>query len=166
MKSIIAGNGSYLFLTLASSKEPVRVMASKQLWKCPECGREFSRKGQWHSHSSLPVDALFSGKPKQLREIFDKIVHELQKDGSVIRVDASKSSINLAGRSHFGGVHVLKDSLDIGFILDRKINNRRIRKIQQITNNIFAHNVTVEKPSDVDHELISWLKEAYSLRKS
>jgi len=112
------------------------------------------------------VDALFTGKPKQLREIFDKIIQELQKDGSVIRMDASGSSVNLAGRSHFGEVRVFKDSLDIGFILERKINNRRIRKIQQIADTIFAHNVTVEKPSDVDLELISWLKEAFSLRKS
>jgi hypothetical protein len=111
------------------------------------------------------MDAQFAGKPKQLRDIFDSILNGLQKDGSEVRVDASESSINLAGRSHFGGARVLKDNLDIGFILDRKINNPRIRKTQEITNNIFAHTVKLKKPSDVDPELMSWLKEAYSLRK-
>ncbi len=141
-------------------------MASKQLWKCPKCGRAFARKGQWHSHSNVSTDALFTGEPKRLREILDSILHGLQKDGSEVRVDASKSSINLAGRSHFGGVRVLKDSLDVGFILDRKINNSRIRKTQEITNNIFAHTVKLKTLSDVDLELMSWLREAYSLRKS
>ncbi len=141
-------------------------MASKKLWKCPKCGREFARKGQWRSHSSLSVDALFEGKPQELRETFGKIIQRLQDDGSIVRVDASKSSVNLAGRSHFGGVRVLKDGLDVGFVLDRKITNPRIRKTQKITNTIFAHNVTLKKPSDVDPELMSWLKEAYSLRKN
>jgi len=88
-------------------------MFSKRPWKCPRCGREFARKGQWHSHASLSVDNMFDRKPKRLKEIFDQVLRELQNNGSVVRVDAVKSSINFAGKSHFGGVRVLKDSLNL-----------------------------------------------------
>jgi hypothetical protein len=109
---------------------------------------------------------MFVGKPPKLKKIFDSILRELQRDGPIIRVDAVKSSINLAGKSHFGGIRVLKDSLNIGFILKRRVENPHVTKIQDLGHNTFAHIVNVRELGDVDKELLGWLKEAYSLRKS
>jgi hypothetical protein len=109
---------------------------------------------------------MFVGKPPKLKEIFDTVLRELQRDGSAVRVDAVKSSINLAAKSHFGGIRVLKDSLNVGFVLKRRVENPRITKIQDLGHNTFAHMVSVRELGDIDKELLGWLKEAYSLRKS
>jgi hypothetical protein len=106
------------------------------------------------------VDDHFKNKPEKLRRTFDLILRDLEKIGSV-RVDAVKSGINLAGKSHFGGVHVLKDSISVGFLLNRKVVNLRISKVQKITYKIYAHTVNLREPSDVDAELLNWLKEAF-----
>ena len=84
---------------------------------------------------------------------------KLRQNGPV-RVDAVKSGINLAGKSHFGEVHVLRDSLNLTFVLNRKIDNPRIRRVQKITEKTYTHNVNLKEPSDVDEELLNWLNEA------
>jgi len=67
-----------------------------QLWKCSKCGREFRKKSQWHSCVTVSVDDHFKNKPERLRKIFNLVLQESEKNGTV-RVDAVKSGINLIG---------------------------------------------------------------------
>jgi hypothetical protein len=129
-------------------------------WKCPRCGRQFLRKGQVHSCVFFPIDYHFDNKPAKLKKIFDLVLQELRKNGP-LRVDAVKSGINLAGKSHFGEVHVLRDRLNLGFVMSRKIDNPRIRRVQKITDRTYFHTVNLKELSDIDAQLLNWLKEAY-----
>src|SRR3989337_1877277 len=121
-------------------------MSSRRFWKCPNCGRYFRKKGQMHSCVSVSVEEHFKNKPAKLRSIFDLILRELGKNGTV-RVDAVKSGINFAGESHFGGVQVLKDNISLGFLLDRKVENPRIRRVQKITETTYVHTVNLRELS-------------------
>jgi hypothetical protein len=133
------------------------------LWRCPTCGREFRAKNQWHSCVSYTIDGHFEGKPPELREAFDRLVAALQELGPV-RVDAVKSSINLAGRAHFGAVRVQKNCLRVGFLLARELDDSRIAGRERLRPALVGHWVRVRSPADVDGQLLGWLGEAYALK--
>lgn len=141
----------------------ILTMNEIEFWKCPECGRLFKNKGQFHTCASIPFDYHFHNKPRILREIFDSIVYRL-KDFGQIRIDAVKTSINLGAKSHFGMVYVLKDCLKLEFITDRLIESSRFLKVKESKKDLFMYTLKIKQLRDVDEELINWLKIAYDFR--
>src|SRR5947209_10601092 len=77
----------------------------------------------------------------------NELCAKLQTFGA-LRTDAVKSSINLVAKHHFGGVHVLKDGLRVGFILSRPLKHPRILRMEPITATIYAHHVKVTHLED------------------
>ena len=136
---------------------------SKQLWKCPTCGRSFAKRNQWHSCLARTVDHHFRGKDPRLRRTYESLIARLRELGP-LRVDAVKSSINLASKYHFGGVTVRRDYLRLGFLSDGVIEDRRIIRKQRVSPRRVGHSVILRSPSDVDDRLIRWLKRAHSLQ--
>jgi hypothetical protein len=61
-------------------------------------------------------------------------------------------------------VYVLKNSLKLEFLLNRKLVSKRILRTQDFHGH-FLHYLRLSEPMDVDEELIGWLKEAYQLKK-
>ena len=135
-------------------------MPQKALWRCPACAREFARSGQWHSCRPVSVNSHFEGKDPRLKKLFDHLCRELRKFGP-LRIDAVGSGINLIPKHHMGGVRVLKDRLHVGFLVSHAIGNPRIARNQQVGRSAFTHAVTLTDKSELDAELLSWLKEAY-----
>lgn len=95
--------------------------------------------------------------------MFDHLVEKLRMFGPV-RLDAVKTSINIAGKSHFAGVQVLKNGLKLGFVLNSKLHNRRIVSCQRLGKTVYGHSVKIVRKKDIDAELLRWLKRAYSLK--
>lgn len=138
----------------------VHGMAQKPLWRCSVCGREFAKFKQWHSCRPVPVDSHFEGKPQGLRKLFDHLCRELKRFGP-LRIDAVKSGINLIPKHHMGGVRVLKDRLQVGFLLSRRVEGPRIIRTQKVGPAAHTHAVDLSSKPELDNELLSWLKEAY-----
>jgi hypothetical protein len=136
---------------------------AEALWVCPTCGRQFATPKQWHSCLATAVGAHFAGKAPWLRECFDALVAEIERWGP-LRVDAVKTSINLAARAHFAGVAVQKEALAVGFVLARKVDDPRIARHEDLGGRWTGHRVRIAKPSDLDAQLLNWLKEAYALK--
>jgi hypothetical protein len=82
-----------------------------------------------------------------------------------LRIDAVKSSINLASRHNFAGVSVRKDHLRVGFLTDHEINSERLFVIERLGPNRFAYHIAVHSTSDLDAELLGWLVEAQAVQK-
>jgi hypothetical protein len=80
-----------------------------------------------------------------------------------LRVDAVKTSINLIAKHHLGGARVLKNGLQIGFVLGRKLADRRILRSEWVGGSKYAHSVRLTSPGEVDAQLLGWLREAYEL---
>jgi hypothetical protein len=130
------------------------------LWTCPDCGREFAKRNQWHSCGARSVDDHFEGKDTQLRELYDALISKLQRFGPV-RVDAVQTSINLISKHHFGGITVQKSALRLGFIASEKIEASRIVRAQRLGPNKVGHSVKLHSLEDIDEELLDWLRWAY-----
>jgi|ERR1700741_4729646 len=109
------------------------------------------------------LDHLKSKDPI-VTEIYEKLINELQKFGP-IRIEPKKTSIHLANRFGFAGVYTQKSAIALEVHLNRKINSKRIMKIEQASANRFHHKIKLTSPKDIDKELLIWLKEAYELKK-
>jgi hypothetical protein len=110
------------------------------------------------------VDHLFEGKAPDLRATFDRLISQLQQFGE-IKVSPKQTSIHLEKNSGFAGVHPRKSSFNLEFRTDYKIDDPRITRVQQLSARRFEHTVKLEKESDVDDQLLKWLKDAYELSK-
>jgi hypothetical protein len=110
------------------------------------------------------VDHLFEGKTPELRAIYEQLVEQLQQFGAV-RVAPKQTSIHLEKNSGFAGIHPRKSSLNLEFRIDYKIDDPRITRTQQLSARRFEHTVKLENASDIDAQLLKWLKDAYELSK-
>lgn len=97
-------------------------------------------------------------------DIYEKLISELLKFGT-IRIEPKKTSIHLANRFGFAGVYTLKNSINLEVHLNKRINSKRVLKIEQASANRFHHTIKLTSPGDIDKELLSWLKESYDLKK-
>ncbi len=134
---------------------------SGSLWRCPVCGRRFAKPNQSHSHEGRTIDSHFVDRPEP-RKIFDELVRKIEGIGP-LRTDAVETSINLIAKHHLGGVRVLKGGLRIGFVLARKLADRRILRAEWVGGPKYAHTIRVDSSQDLDEQLLAWLKEAYGL---
>jgi Domain of unknown function (DUF5655) len=113
---------------------------------------------------SITVDSHFVGKNPELKAAYDRLLAELRKFGPVNEA-AKQTSIHLEKNSGFAGVHPRKNSFNLEFRTDYKIDDPRITRQQQLSARRFEHTVKVEQESDVDARLLKWLKDAYELSK-
>lgn len=114
--------------------------------------------------SENSIEQVFDGKAPELRAIFDQLVDKLRQFGDV-RVAPKQTSIHLEKNSGFAGVHPRKAYFNLEFRTDYKIENPRITRVQQLSARRFEHTVKLERESDVDDQLLTWLKDAYELSK-
>ena len=130
-------------------------------WVCPRCQRTFASEGQFHSHDLVDVDRHFVGRPAELRAAFDALVAALPAD---VHIDGLKTAIVLAARTTFCYVVVQRDRPSIGVFLDRAVVSPRVTKVDHVSSGKIASVVEVREPGEINHELRSWLNEAYELR--
>ena len=95
--------------------------------------------------------------------MFDRIVGHLSKLGSV-RMDAVKTSINLAAKSHFAGVTPLKNSINISFIYDKDLDDPRIVNTIKLSDSSYAYRIKLISVEDIDDQFLGWLEYAYNLK--
>ena len=146
-----------------SGKTPAKPARRGQLWRCPECRREFVRAKQWHSCATKGLDEHFRGRDPHLREVFDALVSRLRKIGPV-KVDPVKTSINLTARRHLGAVTVRGTYLRVGFFGAKRIMDPRIVHFERLGPDKFGHSVVLETVDDIDEQLMAWLAAADAMR--
>ena len=108
------------------------------------------------------VSDHFVNKDPSIRALYDQLISFLRTLGP-LEEDPKKTSIHLNRKSALAGVETRKDGLLLNIKSDRPIKNPRIEKAEQISAKRFHHKVRVSSPKDLDEELKTWLKEAYTL---
>ena len=131
-------------------------------WRCGRCGRRFARTRQAHSCRVRSVVDHFRGRDPRLKALFDTLVRRLAKTGP-IRVDAVESSIHLASLYHFAGIAVRRGYLRAGFAADRRVDDRRIERIERIGPRRWVHRLAIRSMADLDDELVGWFAMAQAL---
>ena len=108
------------------------------------------------------VDDQFTGKEPMVRVIYDQLVAHLRRFGPV-HEEPKKTSIHLANKSGFAGVHTRKSHLILNIRSDHPIDSPRIIKSEQVSKSRYHQEVKLQSPDEIDSELLTWLQAAYAL---
>ena len=111
---------------------------------------------------SATISQHFEGKDPIVKAIYDRILTESRKFGSVLE-EPKKTSIHLVNRSAFAGVATRKNVLVLNLKSAAPIKHKRVSKTEQISAGRFHQEIKLTAPDEVDSLLVGWLKEAYLL---
>lgn len=134
------------------------------MWTCPKCQRQFKNTNQDHSCILVDPELHFIDKDPGVKEIFNAILEAVRGFGDT-RMSSVKNAILFATSSNFLAVKPKKNWLDIEFILPYEAKQFPVNKTVKISKTMWAHFVRIESESEVDMELIGWLREAYTACK-
>jgi len=137
----------------------------KKLWTCPKCKRKFEKKNQVHSCNVYPLDKHFKGKEEVARPLYNNLKTKIKKNIGSFKVESLPCCIHFVSTLTFAAVFALKDKIRIHFTLDYELESSRIDKFTQMSTNRYLYSIDIEKEDEIDKELISWLKQAYNLKK-
>lgn len=112
--------------------------------------------------TQITIDNHFEGKGEKVREIYERLLGSVREFGHVHEAP-KKGSIHLDHKSGFAGVYLRNNYILLHFRTDYPIDSSRIQKQQQLSARRFKHTVRLDNGSQIDQELLSWLKDAYLL---
>jgi len=104
----------------------------------------------------------FEGKDPSVRATYDRLLQKTREFGRVSE-EPKKTSIHLVNRTAFAGVATRKSAIILTVKSARQLSSPRIHKSERTSANRFHHEVKLGTPSEVDAELVKWLKDAYEL---
>ncbi|MHB1260654.1 MAG: DUF5655 domain-containing protein [Thermoplasmatota archaeon] len=103
--------------------------------------------------------AFFKGRDAAHR-LFHTVIAEVAKVGP-FELTATKSRVSLTACTRVIWCHEANDdgSIWLGFLLPRRVESPRLRS--GAAGGRWSHHVKVSDPTDLDAELMGWLREAY-----
>lgn len=133
------------------------------LWTCPKCGRKLVGRNMWHSCSSFTgADFLKRAGPRG-RALYQKFASLIARCGPYL-VSPAKTRVAFMARVRFAGVtSVSAEALTIAFSLPRPKRSSRFTKVKEVVPGWWLHRLRVTAASQLDGELLGWLKESYRL---
>jgi hypothetical protein len=113
------------------------------------------------SDTGALVDSQYAGAKAELRPLYDKLLAAIQKLGKDIEVSPKKAYVSLRRNKQFA---ILQPStatrLDVGINLKGTKPTGRLEASGSF-NAMVSHRVRLSKATEIDKELIGWLKQAY-----
>jgi hypothetical protein len=113
-----------------------------------------------HAEADDLVAMQYGGKVS-LRPIYDRIAEAVQAFGDDVDLSPKKTYVSLRRKKQFGLVQPsTRTRLDIGLQLQGVEPGSRLEASGSF-NRMVSHRVRLTEPSEVDDELVSWLRHAY-----
>jgi hypothetical protein len=130
------------------------------LWSCPRCGAKLLVKNLSHACGDFSVERFLRDKTAAERALFARFEsliarcgpysHAPAKTRVAFMVDVRFASVNRVGHG----------TLDVHFVLPRKLSSPRFRRIEPV-GKLFVHHVRLTSPRDCDRQLSRWVLAAY-----
>ena len=108
------------------------------------------------------VESHFTDKDPLVRAIYEKLLVEMRRFGEVAE-EPKKTSIHLVNKSAFAGVSTRKTVLMLNIKSAAPISSPRFPKFEKVSASRYHQEVKLGDLSEVDVELLVWLKQAYDL---
>jgi predicted transport protein len=106
-----------------------------------------------------PVAELYAGRSAEVRAIHDRLWSEIERLGAV-EVAPKKGYLSLRRRTQFAMIRPAAKHVDLGLVLPGEPMTDRLESAATF-NALFTHRVRVGSVSDVDPELVAWLRRAW-----
>src|ERR1044071_1385352 len=92
---------------------------------------------------------------------YAKVVSEVSRLGP-FEVEEKKTSLHLTHGRAFAGVHPRATGIILNLVFDAPLKNSRVHKSEQVSANRHHVEFKLEDPTEVDAQLVAWIKRAYS----
>ena len=110
-----------------------------------------------HQDAASLVEAQYRGK-EHLRPIYDRIAEVVTGFGADVEISPKKAGVSLRRNKQFALVEpATKIRVDVGINLKGHPGTDRLK----VAGGMCTHKVSVADASEVDAELIGWIKQAY-----
>jgi predicted transport protein len=123
-----------------------------------------SMKARQTDAESIDDNDLLEGQYKgkeNLRPIYDKLLNEINKLGSDIKVVPKNGSVSFIRKHQFVLIKpATKTRIDLGLKIKDKSTTKRLEKSGPF-GSMCTHRVQITSEINIDSELMSWIKEAY-----
>jgi hypothetical protein len=107
------------------------------------------------------VEAQYSGPKAAVRPVYDALVKAIQAFGPDVDLSPKKAYVSLRRSKQFGLIQpTTATRVDVGIVLKEVPPAGRLESSGSF-NAMVTHRVRVAKVSEVDAELIGWLRQAY-----
>ncbi|HEV8146753.1 MAG TPA: DUF5655 domain-containing protein [Bryobacteraceae bacterium] len=104
----------------------------------------------------------FEKSSPETKALYERLLTALRKLGP-FEAEWKKTSIHLVRKTAFAGVHPRKASLVLTLKASELIKSPRIAKSEQVSRNRWHLDLKVNSPSEIDKQLLDWLRAAYDL---
>jgi hypothetical protein len=109
-------------------------------------------------HYSSPD--LFQGKSQAVRDLYGLLLGELDQIGP-IRKTSKEISISFESRKVFASAIIRNRSIKLILRANHRIASPRILSTERVFDKNYDHTILLESKTDIDEELMDWLREAY-----
>ncbi len=95
----------------------------------------------------------------------DKLIQKLQAEVSKfgeVTTTSNPKKITFSHHSLFAQINLGPNELKVEFITPSLIKHSRLAKIEQIKADKFRHTVLISKDSDIDPQVLGWLRIAHA----
>lgn len=108
------------------------------------------------------IDQYLAQRAPHLCAAYDRLIRSVGAFGPM-RVAPNNRGVQLERYTDFASIRPYKNHLYLAFRTRRRIAHPRIAMHQQISFRLHDHAVRIERETDIDEELLGWLKAAYDL---
>lgn len=133
-----------------------------EYWICPECGKSFKNKNQWHSCYTLRLEDHIRNRPKNIQKLVHKLISIVRSFGPV-ELNPVKSVIQVKAGATFLSIKPKNEYIELEFQTGKKIDEFPVHRSVRISGNRVLHFLYLQAIKDIDQQIISWLKESYML---
>ena len=131
------------------------------------CGFTYLEMAGMKAPGNWTIEGFFEGRPEALT-LFN-IVREFIESLGSIKTQATKTQISFSTKIGFAWVWLPQmwikkapeNSIVLSFGLGRRVVHPRIKESKEPYPGRWIHHVVIEKESDFDDNLRSWLRESY-----
>lgn len=139
-------------------------MASKNLWACTKCGRQFANRNQTDSCGAYSVEQHLKGKNARVVRLYRRFAELVSECGPVV-LAPGKTRIGFQVRMIFAAISPKVGGLACHVVLSRTLENPRFTHIHSISPRNHVHHFRIRSVEELDDEVASWLQEAYRVEE-
>jgi len=110
-----------------------------------------------NKQSTYPLEYHFRGKRAEMKPLFNELIKRLQKEID-FEFKIGKAYIGLVKTLVFAGVRIQTQKIIFEFTSRKQIKSPRFNKMLHFQKDRWAYFVDIQKPEDIDEELIGWVK--------
>ena len=115
------------------------------------------------SSDAFTVAAHFTNRDPVVARIYERLLAKARSFGPVAE-EPKKTSIHLVRSTAFAGIATQKRSVILTLRLPHDVQSPRVRRHEQASAKRWHLELKLEEASQVDAELVGWLREAYELK--